>query len=66
MILGSPKSGLLNVLARDLLGLTGPLIDVISSSGIVFVMALYFGPYAYLTVSSSLCNIDPPWRRCPT
>jgi iron(III) transport system permease protein len=59
MILGSPKSGLLNVLARDLLGLTGPLVNVISTGGIVFVMALYFVPYAYLTVSSSLRNIDP-------
>ena len=59
LILGSPKSGLLNVVARDLLGTTGPVINVVTTGGIVFVMALYFVPYAYLTVSSSLRNIDP-------
>lgn len=59
LILGSPKSGLLNVLARDLFGTKGAIIDVVSTSGIVFVMALYFVPYAYLTMSSSLRNIDP-------
>jgi iron(III) transport system permease protein len=59
LILGSPKSGLLNVMARDAFGLHGPLINVVSTTGIVCVMALYFVPYAYLTVSSSLRNMDP-------
>jgi iron(III) transport system permease protein len=59
LILGSPKSGLINVIARDLTGIRAPLIDVVSTGGIVGVMALYFVPYAYLTVSSSLRNMDP-------
>lgn len=59
LILGSPKSGLLNVLVRDTLHVQGPIINVVSTGGIVFVMALYFVPYAYLTVASSLRNMDP-------
>ena len=59
LILGSPKSGMINVMARDLFGLHAPLINVVSTTGIVLVMALYFVPYAYLTVSSSLRNMDP-------
>ncbi|WP_158741987.1 iron ABC transporter permease [Acidisphaera sp. L21] len=59
LILGSPKSGLINVMARDFLGLRTPLINVVTTTGIVCVMALYFVPYAYLTVSSSLRNMDP-------
>jgi iron(III) transport system permease protein len=59
LILGSPKSGLINVMARDFFGLHAPLIDVVTTGGIVCVMALYFVPYAYLTVSSSLRNMDP-------
>jgi iron(III) transport system permease protein len=59
LILGSPKSGLINVIARDLTGIRTPIIDVVSTGGIVGIMALYFVPYAYLTVASSLRNMDP-------
>ncbi len=59
LILGSPKAGLLNVLARDLFATKGAAINVVSTTGIVCVMALYFVPYAYLTISSSLRNMDP-------
>jgi iron(III) transport system permease protein len=59
LILGSPKAGLLNVLARQVLGIDGVLINVATQGGIVAIMALYFVPYAYLTVASSLRSIDP-------
>jgi iron(III) transport system permease protein len=59
LILGSPRSGLVNVMARELTGSRATVIDVVSTGGIVGVMALYFVPYAYLTVSSSLRNMDP-------
>ena len=59
LILGSPKAGLINVMAQSTFGLKGPLIDVATPTGIVAIMALYFVPYAYLTVASSLRNIDP-------
>ncbi len=59
LILGAPKAGLLNVLAQNWLGVTGPIMNVATPTGIVAIMALYFVPYAYLTVVSALRNIDP-------
>jgi iron(III) transport system permease protein len=58
LILGSPKAGLLNLIAANL-GATGPIINVATPAGIVLIMALYFVPYAYLTVAASLRNMDP-------
>ena len=58
LILGSPKAGLLNVLAAAL-GATGPIINVATPGGIVVIMALYYIPYAYLTVAAALRNMDP-------
>lgn len=59
LILASPKAGLINVIARTGFGATGPLLNVATPGGIVAIMSLYFVPYAYLTVASSLRNIDP-------
>lgn len=59
LILASPNAGLLNVLARDLFGATGPVINVMTSTGVILVMALYNVPYAYMTVSSALKGMDP-------
>jgi len=59
LILASPKAGLINVLAQAQFGATGPVLNVATPGGIVAIMALYFVPYAYLTVASSLRNIDP-------
>ncbi len=59
LVLGSPKAGLLNVLARAWLGVTDPIVNVATPAGIVLIMALYYLPYAYLTVSAALRNMDP-------
>lgn len=59
LILGSPKAGLINAMAQNDLGLPGPLIDVATPTGIILIMALYYVPYAYLTVVSSLRGMDP-------
>jgi iron(III) transport system permease protein len=59
LILASPNAGLINVLARDLFGASGPVINVMSAPGIILIMALYNVPYAYMTVSSALRGMDP-------
>lgn len=59
LILASPNAGLLNVLARDLFGATGPVVNVMTATGVILVMALYNVPYAYMTVSSALKGMDP-------
>ncbi len=57
--LGAPNSGMLNVLATDLLGVRGPVIDVMNMWGVIWVMTLYYTPYGYLFVSAVLRNMDP-------
>jgi iron(III) transport system permease protein len=59
LILGSPKAGIVNVVAASWVGTTGPVINVATPAGIVLIMALYYVPYAYLTVSAALRNMDP-------
>ena len=59
LVLGSPKAGLLNVVARAWFGTTAPVVNVATPTGIVLIMALYYLPYAYLTVSAALRNMDP-------
>ena len=59
LVLGSPKAGLLNVLVRAVFDSPGPAMNVATPTGIVLIMALYYLPYAYLTVSAALRNMDP-------
>ena len=59
LVLGSPKAGLLNVIARGWFGTSGAVINVATPTGIVLIMALYYLPYAYLTVAAALRNMDP-------
>ncbi|MGW3995196.1 ABC transporter permease [Amycolatopsis sp. NPDC004772] len=56
-ILGSPGAGLINVGFRDL-GLTGP-VDMYSIGGVVTVMAMYYAPYAFLMIHSSMALMNP-------
>src|SRR4051812_2439975 len=59
LILASPNAGLINVLARDLFGASGPVLNVMTAPGVILVMALYNVPYAYMTVSAALKGMDP-------
>jgi iron(III) transport system permease protein len=59
LILASPNAGLLNVMARNLFGIEGAILNVISATGVILIMALYNVPYAYMTVSSALKGMDP-------
>lgn len=55
--IGYPHSGILNTGLHELgIGVT---INIGSLGGIVFVMGLYYAPYAYLLLIGSLRNIDP-------
>ena len=59
LILAAPKAGLLNVLVTELTGWRGPFVDVATPAGIVVIMAVYFIPYAFLTLSAALRTMDP-------
>lgn len=61
MMLAAPNSGMINVNLRWMLGL-GPdavFVDIMTLPGVVFVMLLFYIPYAYLFISSALKNMDP-------
>ena len=50
LILASPRAGVLNVMVSELLGTRAFSVNISSLGGILFVMTLYYIPYAYLTV----------------
>ncbi|MBF6180807.1 iron ABC transporter permease [Nocardia otitidiscaviarum] len=56
-LLGSPGAGLINVGLRDL-GLGSP-VNVYSIGGVVMVMAMYYAPYAFLLMHSSMSMMNP-------
>ena len=60
--LGSEKSGFINVLIKTilspLLNSVPPVINIWSYAGIVWVMVLFFCPFAYLFTVSSLRGMD--------
>ncbi|MFC5952582.1 ABC transporter permease [Pseudonocardia lutea] len=56
-MLGSPQAGLLNIALRDL-GLP-PVVDLYGLGGMVFVLALFYAPYPFLMIHSSLSLMNP-------
>lgn len=56
--LAAPKSGLVNIIARDLFGAESPVFDAYSFQGLVLVLALHYVPYAYLAVRPALTAMD--------
>ncbi len=56
-ILGSPKTGLLNLILGSM-GI-GWRVDFYSMSGMIFVFGIYYAPYVYMFTASALRNMDP-------
>lgn len=64
VLLGAPRSGFLNAWTNSLaaqLGLAapGPVINIFSMPGLIFVYTIYLVPHVYLTVTAGLRNLDP-------
>jgi iron(III) transport system permease protein len=57
--LASPEIGLLNVWARDYLGISGHLLNVDNLYGVIWVTGVFFAPLVYLFVVGSLRRMDP-------
>ncbi|WP_345751046.1 ABC transporter permease [Microbacterium rhizophilus] len=58
-MLGAPRSGIINVNLQWLLGTDTTYVDISTVPGVMFVQLLYFLPYTYMLISSSLKNMDP-------
>jgi iron(III) transport system permease protein len=54
VMLAGPNAGLLNVLWRDLTGAEGPLVDIFTMPGLVFVVTIYTFPYVYIMIANTL------------
>jgi iron(III) transport system permease protein len=57
--LGSPRAGLVNLVARQFLGIDGSLINIQSAGGIVFVAAMNAVPLPFLLIAGALRSMDP-------
>ncbi|HEX4173253.1 MAG TPA: iron ABC transporter permease [Acetobacteraceae bacterium] len=56
--LGSPRGGLINLFARQVLGIDS-LINLHTPSGVIFVAALSYVPLPFLLVGAALRGMDP-------
>jgi len=56
--LANPQMGLINVIAQQLFGDSGALVDIYSLPGIVTILVLHFSPYVFLAVRSALIGMD--------
>ena len=64
VLLAAPRAGFLNnwisgVSAALGLGETGPLLNIFSWPGLIFVYVIYLVPHVYLSVAAGLRNLDP-------
>jgi iron(III) transport system permease protein len=62
IVLAGPQSGVINTFVRSELHVQGPVLNVMSTYGLVAVMSLYFMPYTFLFTSAALRNMDPAFE----
>ena len=56
-ILAAPNAGLLNIVLRDM-GIPG-FVDIYNIVGLIFVLGIYYAPYAFLLIHSSFSLMNP-------
>ena len=56
-LMAAPRTGLINVFARQL-GATTPVLNIYSMGGLIFVMSLYLSPFVFLTVQAVMQRMD--------
>jgi iron(III) transport system permease protein len=54
VMLAGPNAGLLNRVFRELTGASGPLVDIFTMTGLVFVVSLYTLPYVFIMLTNTL------------
>lgn len=55
----NPRAGTLNIFLSDLLGLTEHPFNIYTMGGLVWVLTTFYYPYAFITISRALENMDP-------
>lgn len=59
VILAGPNAGLVNTLYRSLTGAEGPLVNIFSMTGLVFVTSLYTFPTVFIMTAAALTATPP-------
>lgn len=55
----NPTVGTLNVFLKDLFGLERMPFNIYSTGGLVWVLATFYYPYAFITISRAMEHMDP-------
>jgi iron(III) transport system permease protein len=58
IMLASPKIGILNLVLRNV-GIEGPVFDIYSMAGMIWVDGLHYSPIAFLLVTAAFRSMDP-------
>ena len=59
ILLASPKIGILNLVLKAWFGIEGPVFDIYSMAGMVWVDGLHYSPMAFLLMSAAFRSMDP-------
>jgi iron(III) transport system permease protein len=59
IMLASPKIGIFNLVLQQWFGVTGPVFNVYSMAGMIWVDGLHYSPVAFLLVTAALRSMDP-------
>ena len=57
VMLAGPNAGVLNTLWRSWTGASGPLVNIFTMPGLVFVVTIYTFPYVYIMIANTLALI---------
>ena len=59
ILLASPKIGIVNLVLKHWFGIDGPLFDIYSLWGMIWVDGLHYSPMAFLLMSAAFRAMDP-------
>src|SRR5438045_2623089 len=59
ILLASPKIGIVNLALKNWLGIDGPLFDIYSMAGMIWIDGLHYSPMAFLLMSAAFRSMDP-------
>jgi iron(III) transport system permease protein len=59
ILLGSPKIGIINLVLMNLFNLSGPVFDIYSMWGMIWVDGLHYSPMAFLLMTAAFRAMDP-------
>jgi iron(III) transport system permease protein len=59
IMLASPKIGIFNLVLRNWFGIDGPVFDIYTMGGMIWVDGLHYSPVAFLLVTAAFRSMDP-------